>query len=157
MEIKFNSSVQKDLCEGINEIYEELFTDEVYYYPLNTLLTKADVYGENSNRVYDEPIRLLAHPVLNPTQEEGYNKTSKLAGYFTVPMYQFLLNNLPTTKEAFEQMKRGAIKFNDIIYQIDDINPMTNIKGMDMIIKILCSESTVTLIRESVVIPNEVD
>lgn len=153
---KFNGSVQKDLCEGINTIYEEMFTDKVYYYSLNTELTDVNVYGESNDRVYNEPISFFARPVINSTQEDEYNKTSKLGGYFTVPMYQFLLKGLSTDKEALEQMKKGAIKFDGLVYQIDDITPLTNIQGMYMVVKIECSEPTTPLILESIPIPNEV-
>lgn len=156
MEIKFDGAVQKDLCEGINTIYDELFTDKVYYYSLNEELTESNVYNESQNRVYNEPISFLAHPVLKVTQEDEYNRTSKFGGYFTVPMYQFLLNGLSTDKISLEHMKKGAIKFDGLVYQIDDITPMTNIQGMFMVVNIECSESTTNLIVESVPILNEV-
>lgn len=156
MKVKFESEIQKDFCEAINCIYTELFTDKVLLYTLNTDLTDINIYGEAESRSYNEPVNLLAHPVLNSVQGEEYNTTSKNKGYILVPMYQFLIKGISADKQSIEYLKKGAIRFNGVVYQIDDIDLLTNIQGMDMVVKFICSEVTTPLITESLPIENGV-
>lgn len=149
MKVEFSSDIQKDFCEGVNEIFEELFDKTVYFYGLNEENSKINVYNEATSRYYNEPIDFLAHPLLNVAQEDEYNKTSKYNSSFIVPMYQFLVKGLPTTKEAFEQMKKGAVRYKDITYQIDEIAPTTNVKDMFLFVKITCSEPSTPLVLRS--------
>ena len=108
--------IKDDFLDGMDEVFSTLFNNKVKLYLMDDEQTVPDeLYGETPDKVYKEPISLVARVVTSFTKEEIPEMDMKIDAVITVPTKQFIKNNLP--RETWADLKtlaRGYISYKEI-------------------------------------------
>lgn len=140
-----DKSIRKDFVDGVQEIFTTLFNDGsedndgIFYYALSNKTT-TNVYGETRDKVYKQPILLVASAHLTPTQGQQDTESVKDVARFTVPLKSLQENNLGVTNNDLAEMRRGLIKFHDVFYLIDNIKPKAYVEDVFLMYDLECTE-----------------
>lgn len=136
--------IRNDFIEGVNEVFTTLFNnasegDGVYLYLLSSQ-RDTNVYGERKYKTYQEPILLTCQAILNPTYGEQTVEEIKDKAEFVVPLKAFLDKGIEVTHESLAEMRKGVLKFNDVIYIIDNIVPKAYVEDVFLMYRFICTE-----------------
>lgn len=142
-----DTSIRQEFVEGVHEIFTTLFnngsedTDGVFLYLLSDKTTTS-VYGESKYKVYKKPVLLVCKAVLTPSHGEQDVETVKNSAEFTVTYKSLTDNGLDVTAQSLDQMCRGIMKFHDVFYTIDQINPKAYVEDVFLMYGFQCTEDT---------------
>lgn len=140
-----DTSIRKDFIEGVQEIFTTLFnngseeTDGVFLYLLSSQ-RKTNIYGERKYKTYQAPKLLVCQAKLNPTYGQETIEEIKDKAEFVVPLKSLQDNNLDVSQEALEEMRRGVLKYHDVIYTIDNIIPKAYVEDVFLMYRFICTE-----------------
>lgn len=139
-------SIRQDFLEGTQEIFTTLFNkgtdaenDGILYYELSPV-TIPDIYGEQKNKIYKTPVRLVAQVISTPSQE-NYD-ISMLKDYckFVVPCQDMLLKGLSVLPSDIEHMRQGFIEYRGVFYRIDNILPKAFVEDTFLFYHFECTQ-----------------
>ena len=134
--------IQKDFIEGVNEIYETLFSDGkvdgVYFYPYKN--TKLGIYQEDRDKTYKEPILLSAKVQLTPTNSKEDIEVIKGLAKITIPFKALTDNNLDVSTEGLIELRKGYLKYKNTFYEIINIKPQTFVEDVFLTYLFECVE-----------------
>lgn len=150
-------SIQKAFLEGIQEVYNTMFSDKIYFSYLDEETTYKNVYRESMNKRYKEPIKLSGK--ISFSSEQSKNNTvateaksalvgNQLSSIFTIPTKELIDNGIPTTMESLDKLAKGMIKFDSVTYQIDNVVPKTYIAGTYLFYVFECTQVPKSSISE---------
>lgn len=131
---------ERDFLEGVLEVYGEIFSKKVKFFPLDEQASKVNTYGESFHKVYSEPVELNARIVIEAKNgekavERTYNQVT-----VSIPTLDMWNKGLDTTKDCLTEMRKGKFEWNGISYQIKRIKPKTMINDTFIIHKFYCEE-----------------
>ena len=140
-----DTSIRKDFIEGVQEIFTTLFnngseeTDGVFLYLLSSQ-RKTNIYGERKYKTYQAPKLLVCQAKLSPTYGQETIEEIKDKAEFVVPLKSLQDNDLDVSQEALEEMRRGVLKYHDVIYTIDNIIPKAYVEDVFLMYRFICTE-----------------
>lgn len=133
--------VREAFLEGTLEIYQNMMTDELSFYLLDTEDTSINIYGEAITRKYKDPIKLWGKIVVerNPDGEVDFdNGVTKCT--ITIPTQDFILKGIDYSPKNYNTLRQGVFEYKGVTYQIDEINPTTMVADEFIFHKFSCSE-----------------
>ena len=131
---------ERSFLEGVYEVYNEIFSNKVLYYPRDVEASKVNTYGESYNRVYGEPIELNARVVIEAKNGEKAVERTFNQVTITVPTLNMWENGLGTTKDDLTEIRKGKFVWNGVSYQIKRIKPKSMINDPHIMHKFYCEE-----------------
>lgn len=155
-----STRIRKDFVNGVQKIFTTLFnngseTDDGVYLYLLSNQREANVYGEKKFKTYQSPKLLVCKATMNPTFGDPPEvKEIECDAEFVVTLKSLQNNGLEVTQESIDEMRRGLMKFHDVIYTIDNIIPKAYVEDVFLMYRFLCTEDKN---RSSVVIHVEED
>lgn len=139
--------IRSDFVDGMYEVFSTLFndgsegTDGIFLYLMSENTKGLDPYSENKYKYYTAPKLLVAKAVLNPTQGELDVLGIKIDAEFTVPIKSLQDNGFQVTFDYInEKLLKGVIKFQNVYYQIDLINPKAYVEDVFLFYAFSCTE-----------------
>lgn len=137
---KYLLEVQKDFLEGTKEIYENMMTEEIYIYLMNEEETKVNVYQEASVKYYREPIALWGK--IQVTRSAGQTDIEKNTcnATITVPTKDLMDKKIDFRPQNYDVLKKAVISYQGVYYQIEEINPVTNVANVFLFHTFICTE-----------------
>jgi hypothetical protein len=135
------NSVGKDFYDGVYEIYQEIYTEEISISLLDTVNTVVDeVYHESDNKVYLPPILLLGKVAEGDFKESDIPiEQVKFNMLFTVPTKEMEVKKVPfITDEEISNLKKAKFTYNGVKYIVQYIAPTTRIGGTYLTFKFYC-------------------
>lgn len=135
---KQSLQIAEELNEGIYEVFSNFYGD-IEYYPLTSIST--NIYGEDKKKVYaTEPKLLLAKPApVDPKTNLVPINHNLRSTTFLVPRMSF--EKLEMTMDC-EELEKGVIKFNQVLYRILNVSPRLDIGGVQLSFLFTCEEDT---------------
>ena len=131
----------KDFQDGLYELYKELGSDKLFYYPL-TPYTKPNIYGESLDKTYEEPIQLVGS--IEPlTAKDTSNYTldtlsSNLRGCLTVTIPYKCVQEIGI--EDMKELDKGRLEINSKMYDIVLVTMEGTFLGQYSTCKFMCKE-----------------
>lgn len=138
-------SIQTEFVNGVQEIFDTLFnkgddnTDGVQYYPLSPLNT-VNVYREQAEKLYKEPVLLTCKATLNPAAPDNEAEQLKSTAQFKVPLKSLLDNGLSV--DSLQDLCKGLMKFHGVYYVIDQITPQAYVENVFLFYEFSCTETS---------------
>lgn len=120
-------SIQNAFIEGINEVYYLMFTDRVKMYLWNPDANVSDdVYAEEFVKHYFEPIEIVAKVQMFTLESERYIEKANVGYTITVPVKQFLVNNIPFYNDSdLRYIEKSMFEYNGLKMVSNRVNPKT--------------------------------
>ena len=117
-----------ELESGILEIYSEMFGREIYFIPFDTTTT-ANIYGENKNILYLDPIRITCRVEMKPFSKivvsSGLDLKTEII--FEIPSLEYTNILAIDSRSNYIDTLKGKIEYKDVQYKILSIKPKTMI------------------------------
>lgn len=132
--------VQKDFLEGTKEIYENMMTEEIYIHLMSEEETKVNVYQEAPVKHYKEPIALWGK--IQVTRSAGQTDVEKNTcnATITVPTKDLMDKEIDFRPQNYDVLKKAVISYQGVYYQIEEINPITNVANVFLFHTFICTE-----------------
>lgn len=139
---KASDEIQKAFLEGIEEVYTELLCTDLYIQFLDEDSTEVDdVYGETSNKVYHEPIKLIGKINEQQPKAEDPDQTVNRSVTIKLPTKQFIDMGISFDyEEDWEKFRKAKLIHNGEEYLIDTVEPVTLIRDMWMFLSIRATQ-----------------
>lgn len=119
-------NIQNAFLDGMEEVYKTLFTEEIEFAFLDEESTKTNIYGETSEKVYLEPIKLIGKATTNFEQGEQPVEGIHVDCVITIPTKQFITNEIPRSTFAdFERLRKGKFFYKGYEYLVKKVEPRT--------------------------------
>ena len=118
--------IQNAFLDGIEEIFSIMFTDRLQLRLLDENSTKANIYGETTDKVYLDPIPLVGR--IQTTFEQGENPVEgvQIDAVITIPTKQLITNQIShQTDRDLETLKRAKFLYDDFEYLVEKVVPKT--------------------------------
>lgn len=131
---------ERDFLEGVLEVYSEIFSKKVQFFPLDEQASKENTYGEIYHRVYAEPVELNARVVIEPKNGEKSVERAHNHTAISIPTLDMWDKGIGTTKADLMEIHKGKFVWNGVSYQIKRIKPKTMINNTFIIHKFYCEE-----------------
>ncbi len=132
--------VQKDFLEGTKEIYQSLMTEEIYIHFMNEEGTNVNVYQEAPIKNYKEPIALWGKiQVIRSTSQADVEKNA-CSATITVPTKDLMDKKIDFRPQNYDVLKKAVMSYQGVYYQIEEINPVTNVANVFLFHNFLCTE-----------------
>lgn len=126
-----NLEIQNAFLDGIEEVFQIMFTDVAELRLLDEENTKVNVYNETLEKVYKEPVNLVAKVTTTFTQGELYVESVKIDAVFSIPTKQLITNEIPhETSEDLELLKKAKFTYKGFDYLIKKVTPKTLVADM---------------------------
>lgn len=146
----YNASdeIQKAFLEGIEEVYTELLCTDLYIQFLDTERTVVDdVYGETTEKIYHEPIKLIGKINESQPKADDPDQTVNRSVTIKLPTKQFIDMGISIDFEAdWEMFRKAKLIHNNEEYLIDTVEPVTLIRDMWMFLSIRATQDKKTYI-----------
>lgn len=109
----------RDFQEGIKEVFQELGTDKVLFYPLDTSSPRS-IYKEDKDKKYLEPIPLIGLPKYSNQSDTLNTGNSLRHPYLDIEVPLLVIQEAELTIPMINQ---GKIEFLDTTYQVYEVQP----------------------------------
>lgn len=134
------SDIEQDFQEGVLEVYGEFFTHTMPFYFLDLDASDVNSYGETTNKVYKEPVYLVARIKIDPKDgDKAVNRDSNTAK-IRVPTKSMWENGLSTESKDLAKMIQGKFVWNGINYQVKRVQPLSMIGDHFLFHEFYCEE-----------------
>lgn len=135
--------LNEEFLEGIYEVYSTLMTNQIFLKLLDEDSTDTNVYEETTQKKYLDPIQLVGKFALS--MEQGEQVVEGIQDYVTatIPTKSLLDKNVDITPENYETLKKGAISYKDIDYNIIQVRPIVNIDDVFQFYVFYCEKPKV--------------
>ena len=138
-------SIRKDFVDGVYEIFSTIFNeaktpdDGVQYFAFSG--GESNIYNERKFKKYKAPIILVAKVQETVTEGSEDIKAQKRSAIFTVPVKSLTDNGIEEmNKSVIQDMKKGLIKYNDVLYKIDSIQGSAFVENVYLLWQFNCTE-----------------
>ena len=135
--------LNEEFLEGIYEVYSTLMTNQIFLKLLDEDSTDTNVYEETTQKKYLDPIQLVGKFALS--MEQGEQVVEGIQDYVTatIPTKSLLDNNVDITPENYETLKKGAISYKGVDYNIVQVKPIVNIDDVFQFYVFYCEKPKV--------------
>ena len=135
--------LNEEFLEGIYEVYSTLMTNQIFLKLLDEDSTDTNVYEETTQKKYLDPIQLVGKFALS--MEQGEQVVEGIQDYVTatIPTKSLLDNNVDITPENYETLKKGAISYKGVDYNIVQVRPIVNIDDVFQFYVFYCEKPKV--------------
>lgn len=135
--------LNEEFLEGIYEVYSTLMTNQIFLKLLDEDSTDTNVYEETTQKNYLDPIQLVGKFALS--MEQGEQVVEGIQDYVTatIPTKSLLDNNVGITPENYETLKKGAISYKGVDYNIVQVRPIVNIDDVFQFYVFYCEKPKV--------------
>lgn len=135
--------LSEEFLEGIYEVYSTLMTNQIFLKLLDEDSTDTNVYEETTQKKYLDPIQLVGKFSLS--MEQGEQVVEGIQDYVTatIPTKSLLDNNVDITPENYETLKKGAISYKGVDYNIVQVRPTVNIDDVFQFYVFYCEKPKV--------------
>lgn len=135
--------LNEEFLEGIYEVYSTLMTNQIFLKLLDEDSTDTNVYEETTQKNYLDPIQLVGKFALS--MEQGEQVVEGIQDYVTatIPTKSLLDNNVDITPENYETLKKGAISYKGVDYNIVQVKPIVNIDDVFQFYVFYCEKPKV--------------
>lgn len=135
--------LNEEFLEGIYEVYSTLMTNQIFLKLLDEDSTDTNVYEETTQKNYLDPIQLVGKFALS--MEQGEQVVEGIQDYVTatIPTKSLLDNNVDITPENYETLKKGAISYKGVDYNIVQVRPIVNIDDVFQFYVFYCEKPKV--------------
>lgn len=135
--------LNEEFLEGIYEVYSTLMTNQIFLKLLDEDSTDTNVYEETTQKKYLDPIQLVGKFALS--MEQGEQVVEGIQDYVTatIPTKSLLDKNVDITPENYETLKKGAISYKDVDYNIIQVRPIVNIDDVFQFYVFYCEKPKV--------------
>lgn len=135
--------LSEEFLEGIYEVYSTLMTNQIFLKLLDEDSTDTNVYEETTQKKYLDPIQLVGKFSLS--MEQGEQVVEGIQDYVTatIPTKSLLDNNVDITPENYETLKKGAINYKGVDYNIVQVRPIVNIDDVFQFYVFYCEKPKV--------------
>lgn len=132
-----------EFLEGIYEVYSTLMTNQIFLKLLDEDSTDTNVYEETTQKKYLDPIQLVGKFALS--MEQGEQVVEGIQDYVTatIPTKSLLDNNVDITPDNYETLKKGAISYKGVDYNIVQVRPIVNIDDVFQFYVFYCEKPKV--------------
>ena len=131
---------ERDFLDGVLEVYSELFTSKIPFFFLDEEASKPNSYGEIREKVFKEPILLVAR--VRITEKEGEKAVNRVfrTAQIRIPTQNMWDNGLATEQADLDRMLKGKFEWNGVTYYIRRIQPKTLINDHFIMHDFYCEE-----------------
>ncbi|MBR2724089.1 MAG: hypothetical protein IKB72_01420 [Ruminococcus sp.] len=135
--------LNEEFLEGIYEVYSTLMTNQIFLKLLDEDSTDTNVYEETTQKKYLDPIQLVGKFALS--MEQGEQVVEGIQDYVTatIPTKSLLDKNVDITPENYETLKKGAISYKGVDYNIVQVRPIVNIDDVFQFYVFYCEKPKV--------------
>lgn len=135
--------LSEEFLDGIYEVYSTLMTNQIFLKLLDEDSTDTNVYEETTQKKYLDPIQLVGKFALS--MEQGEQVVEGIQDYVTatIPTKSLLDNNVDITPENYETLKKGAISYKGVDYNIVQVRPIVNIDDVFQFYVFYCEKPKV--------------
>lgn len=135
--------LNEEFLEGIYEVYSTLMTNQIFLKLLDEDSTDTNVYDETTQKKYLDPIQLVGKFALS--MEQGEQVVEGIQDYVTatIPTKSLLDKNVDITPENYETLKKGAISYKGVDYNIVQVRPIVNIDDVFQFYVFYCEKPKV--------------
>ena len=135
--------ISEEFLDGIYEVYSTLMTNQIFLKLLDEDSTDTNVYEETTQKKYLDPIQLVGKFALS--MEQGEQVVEGIQDYVTatIPTKSLLDNNVDITPENYETLKKGAISYKGVDYNIVQVRPIVNIDDVFQFYVFYCEKPKV--------------
>jgi len=135
--------LNEEFLEGIYEVYSTLMTNQIFLKLLDEDSTDTNVYEETTQKNYLDPIQLVGKFALS--MEQGEQVVEGIQDYVTatIPTKSLLDKNVDITPENYETLKKGAISYKGVDYNIVQVRPIVNIDDVFQFYVFYCEKPKV--------------
>ena len=142
-----DKSIRQDFLDGVEEVFSTLFNeakepeDGIQFFSF--LGGSSNVYQESKFKRYAPPITLISS--VSEVVQDGNTdvEAQKRHSIFKVPLKQLLSKGVietDMTKDVVAELKKGLIKYKDVLYEIDLIQGKVFIENTYMLWEFRCTE-----------------
>lgn len=135
--------LSEEFLDGIYEVYSTLMTNQIFLKLLDEDSTDTNVYDETVQKKYLDPIQLVGKFALS--MEQGEQVVEGIQDYVTatIPTKSLLDNNVDITPENYDTLKKGAISYKGVDYNIVQVRPIVNIDDVFQFYVFYCEKPKV--------------
>lgn len=142
-----DATIRKDFLDGVEEIFSTLFNeakepeDGIQFFAFKS--GSSSIYQESKFKTYAPPITLVSS--VSEVEQDGSTdvEAQKRHSIFKVPLKQLLGKGVAEndmTKDVIAELKKGLIKYKDVLYEIDIIQGKVFIENTYMLWEFHCTE-----------------
>lgn len=142
-----DATIRKDFLDGVEEIFSTLFNeakepeDGIQFFAFKS--GSSSIYQESKFKTYAPPITLVSS--VSEVEQDGSTdvEAQKRHSIFKVPLKQLLDKGVAEndmTKDVIAELKKGLIKYKDVLYEIDIIQGKVFIENTYMLWEFHCTE-----------------
>lgn len=142
-----DATIRKDFLDGVEEIFSTLFNeakepeDGIQFFAFKS--GSSSIYQESKFKTYAPPITLVSG--VSEVEQDGSTdvEAQKRHSIFKVPLKQLLDKGVAEndmTKDVIAELKKGLIKYKDVLYEIDIIQGKVFIENTYMLWEFHCTE-----------------
>ena len=142
-----DSTIRQDFLNGVEEIFSTLFNeakepeDGIQFFAFKG--GSSSIYQESKFKTYSPPITLVSS--VSELEQDGKTdvEAQKRHAVFKVPLKQLLSKGVietDMTKDVVAELKKGLIKYKDVLYEIDLIQGKIFIENTYMLWEFRCTE-----------------
>lgn len=142
-----DESIRQDFIDGIEEVFSTLFNeakepeDGIQFFAF--LGGSSNVYQESKFKRYAPPITLISS--VSEIEQDGKVdvEAQKRHSTFKVPLKQLLSKGVvenSMSKDVVAELKKGLIKYKDVLYEIDLIQGKVFIENTYVLWEFHCTE-----------------
>ena len=135
--------LSEEILEGMYEVYSTLMTNQIFLKLLDEDSTDTNVYEETTQKKYLDPIQLVGKFSLSMKQGEQVVEGIQDYVTATIPTKSLLDNNVDITPENYETLKKGAISYKGVDYNIVQVRPIVNIDDVFQFYVFYCEKPKV--------------
>lgn len=135
-----NLEIQNAFLDGFEEIFREMFTDNLKYFPLNEDYTYVSPSYEAVNKEYKESITMIGRVNFKITESPDVSGRPNNVATVTIPTKEFIKSNLPYLNEVdIISLSKGKFQYADYTLIIDRAEPQTFIAGIFHLVVFYCT------------------
>jgi hypothetical protein len=127
--------------EGMQELYSIMFTKEIY---LSLLKEEVDlnIFRETEEEEYHDPIAITGKVAVSTesADEREALENVKYDFIFTIPTKELIDKSIPHRPQDFLLLKKAKITYQNVSYDINYVQPTTNIEGVYLFYMFYCAE-----------------
>ena len=131
-------SIQQAFVDGINEVFEIMFTDRCLMSVLDEN-QKLNIYNETKERNYKEPFEVVAKIVMDSTESEDAFQKNNLSAVVTLPVKQLILNEIPFKEpQDIKNLEKVIFQYDGRVLEVDSVTPKTLVADMWQMFEFKC-------------------
>lgn len=133
--------VRDAFLEGTLEIYQNMMSEEINIYLLDTENTIVNLYGESTSKKYKDPISLWGKIIVDrkPDGEIDFDNGT-VNCTIIIPTKDFIDKGIDYAPSNYSTLRQSVFEYKGVFYQVDEINPTTMVANEFIFHKFSCSE-----------------